>query len=149
VVTIRPYSDAADRPALLALWTEVLGYTSGHNEPNFALNQKLAAADGLLWVAVTGDRLAGTIMAGYDGHRGWIYSLAVHPECRGRGIGTLLLETAEKALVDRGCAKINLQIRDTNAGVAAFYEKHGFAREPLLSMGKRLVTDTPRSPGAT
>jgi ribosomal protein S18 acetylase RimI-like enzyme len=83
--------------------------------------------------------VAGTIMAGYDGHRGWLYSLAVAPEHRRRGIGSALVRHAEQELRKRGCLKINLQILEANAAVAAFYEALGYAVEPRVSLGKRLV----------
>ena len=77
-------------------------------------------------------------MAGYDGHRGWIYSLAVHPKQRQQGVGSMLLAFAEQSLVRLGCFKVNLQILETNEAVRKFYEANGFAVEARLSMGKRL-----------
>jgi ribosomal protein S18 acetylase RimI-like enzyme len=135
---IRQYSDQQDRDAVVRLWQQVFGYASAHNAPAFAIDQKIAVKDGLFFVATADGAVIGTIMAGYDGHRGWIYSLAVKSESRGRGIGTALLRYAEAALRERGCPKINLQINDTNAGVVAFYEKLGYVVEPRISMGKKL-----------
>jgi ribosomal protein S18 acetylase RimI-like enzyme len=84
------------------------------------------------------DTLAGTAMAGYDGHRGWIYSVAVAPQFRRRGIGAALVRQAEAALAARGCLKLNLQIVAGNEQVVGFYPSLGFAVEPRVSMGKRL-----------
>ncbi len=74
-------------------------------------------------------------MAGYDGHRGWLYAVAVSPEHRRSGIGTQLVKHAMQVLKELGCIKVNLQIRSTSTEVAAFYESLGFAREDRLSMG--------------
>ena len=77
-------------------------------------------------------------MGGYDGHRGWVYSVAVHPKHRRRGIGGAFIRQLEAALAERGCLKVNLQVRATNAEVVAFYEKLGYVVEERISMGKRL-----------
>lgn len=135
---IREYSDARDRTAVIDLWTRVFGCSSGHNEPSFAIDQKLKVADGLFFVAQADVSLVGTIMAGYDGHRGWIYSVAVALEHRRKGIATALLQHAESALEARGCAKVNLQVVDTNTDVTKFYGKLGYMVERRISMGKKL-----------
>lgn len=136
---IREYSDAIDRHAVVALWTTVFGPQTGHNAPDFSIDQKLAAKDGLFFVAVE-TKVVGTVMAGYDGHRGWIYSLAVAPDCRKRGIGSALVQHVEQSLLHRGCAKLNLQVVAANSEVVTFYEKLGYTVEPRISMGKRLNT---------
>jgi ribosomal protein S18 acetylase RimI-like enzyme len=92
----------------------------------------------LLLVAVVGDDVIGTTMAGYDGHRGWLYSVAVRADYRGTGVGALLLQGAEEKLRALGCAKINIQVTDANKAVVGFYEKLGYAIEPRISMGKVL-----------
>ncbi len=79
-----------------------------------------------------------TVMGGYDGHRGWIYSLAVDDHKRHRGIGTALVEKIEQSLKALGCLKVNLQVVGSNSGVVDFYEKLGFSVEDRISMGKRL-----------
>ena len=80
-------------------------------------------------------------MAGYEGHRGWINYLAVDPSRRRRGLGTRLMDEAEGLLGERGCPKINLQVRSSNAQVIAFYRAIGFALDDVVSMGKRLQQD--------
>jgi ribosomal protein S18 acetylase RimI-like enzyme len=80
-------------------------------------------------------------MAGYEGHRGWINYLAVAPASQRQGIARQLMETAERNLAALGCPKINLQVRETNTGVIAFYRTLGFAQDPVVSMGKRLSRD--------
>jgi ribosomal protein S18 acetylase RimI-like enzyme len=91
----------------------------------------------LLFVAEVDREVVGTVMGGYDGHRGWIYSVAVAPGCQRQGIGAALIRHLEAALVARGCLKINLQVRATNALVIAFYRKLGYEIEERVSMGKR------------
>ena len=89
-------------------------------------------------VAEADGRVVGTVMGGYDGHRGWIYSLAVDDCERHRGIGSALVDNIERALKALGCLKVNLQVVSTNSGVVEFYEKLGFSVEDRISMGKRL-----------
>jgi ribosomal protein S18 acetylase RimI-like enzyme len=136
--TIRQYEDTTDRTQVIALWRNVFGYETAHNEPNLAISKKIATQDGLLFVAVDNNNIMGTIMAGYDGHRGWLYSVAVHPSKRLSGLGSMLVHHAEKALANLGCLKINLQLLATNEATAAFYKSLGYSVEPRVSMGKVL-----------
>ena len=98
-----------------------------------------AVDDGLFFVALVGEKLAGTVMAGYDGHRGWIYSLAVAPSAQKLGIGSRLVRHTEEKLIELGCLKVNLQIMEGNEQVRSFYEANGYAVEKRVSMGKRLA----------
>jgi ribosomal protein S18 acetylase RimI-like enzyme len=86
-------------------------------------------------------------MGGYDGHRGWIYSLAVSPPARRRGIGTALMRHAERELAARGCPKVNLQVLASNSGTVEFYKKLGYVVEERVSMGRLLASlyEKPRS----
>ena len=136
--TIRHYVDATDRLQVVELWRKVFGYETAHNEPNLAISKKIAMNDGLFFVAVENTDIVGTIMAGYDGHRGWFYSVAVDSNKRLSGLGSSLVHHAEKALADLGCMKVNLQLLDTNEATAAFYKSIGYSVEPRLSMGKVL-----------
>ena len=136
-MTILPYDDGAHRDQVIALWKAVFGYTAAHNDPGRSIDRKLACDD-LFWVAEQGGLVVGTVMAGYDGHRGWIYSLAVRPDLRRGGIGAGLMRAAEERLAGLGCDKVNLQIVGGNAGAKAFYESCGFLEEDRISMGKRL-----------
>ena len=88
------------------------------------------------------DVWSGTVMGGYDGHRGWVYSLAVVPEVRRRGVGTALMRHVERELAVRGCPKVNLQVLASNAATVAFYEKLGYSVEERVSMGKLLRPGT-------
>jgi ribosomal protein S18 acetylase RimI-like enzyme len=142
-IAIIPFSDAAHRAKVITLWEAVFGYEAAHNQPALAIDKKLALNDGLLFVALSGQEVVGTVMAGYDGHRGWIYSVAVSPAHRRRGIGSQLVTVAERALAARGCVKVNLQIVEGNESVVAFYASHGFSEEKRISMGKRLHENIP------
>lgn len=135
---IANYSNDHHRHAVIALWETVFGYETAHNTPSLAIDKKLAVADELFFVAVRDEEVIGTVMGGYDGHRGWLYSVAVHPAHRREGLGAKLVRHAEDALIARGCMKINLQIVSANASVAAFYEALGYSIEPRISMGKKI-----------
>jgi ribosomal protein S18 acetylase RimI-like enzyme len=135
---IANYSNNHHRHAVIALWETVFGYETAHNTPSLAIDKKLAVADELFFVALRDEEVIGTVMGGYDGHRGWLYSVAVHPAHRREGLGAKLVRHAENALIARGCMKINLQIISANASVAAFYEALGYSIEPRISMGKKI-----------
>jgi len=135
---IEQYNNSKHRKAVIQLWAQVFGYPDSRNDPATSIDRKMAQQDGLFWVAMEESNLAGTIMAGYDGHRGWIYSLAVLPEYRHQGIGSRLLEYALQVLSKAGCPKVNLQIIADNHEVREFYKAHGFTEEPRISMGKVL-----------
>jgi ribosomal protein S18 acetylase RimI-like enzyme len=140
-VEIRPFADA-DEEAVVRLW-ERCELTRPWNDPRKDIRRKLAVRPDLFLVGVVGGEVAGTVMAGYDGHRGWINYLAVAPEHRRQGLGRLLMAEAERRLAREGCPKINLQVRATNQAVAAFYRRIGYVEDPVVSFGKRLVEDGP------
>lgn len=123
---------------MAALWRAAFGYTTPHNDPLLTIEKKRAVQPELFLVAVEGPDLLGTVMGGYDGHRGWIYSLAVAPQHRRKGIATLLVREMERALSQRGCPKINLQILNSNAQVVRFYQSLGYSVEERISMAKVL-----------
>ena len=102
--------------------------------------QPIALRDGLFFLARLGQSVLGTVMVGYDGHRGWIDSLAVQPDQPRNGLGSGLLRFAEARLSELGCMKVNLQILEGNQAVVSFYERHGYETEPRVSVGKRLMS---------
>jgi ribosomal protein S18 acetylase RimI-like enzyme len=106
--------------------------------PSIAIDKKLEAKDDLFFVARLEGKIVGTILAGYDGHRGWLYSVAVHPSHRQKGLGSALVRRAEQALTERGCMKLNLQVMSGNESVDGFYESLGYVVEKRVSMGKRI-----------
>jgi ribosomal protein S18 acetylase RimI-like enzyme len=140
---LREYYDATDREQVISLWRTVFGYETAHKEPSLAIAKKLGASDHLFFVAEAKGKLVGTAMAGYDGHRGWLYAIAVHPNCRRTGLGSRLVRHAEQALVSAGCMKVNLQLLATNEATAAFYKSIGYTVEPRISMGKVLHENVP------
>lgn len=126
--------------AVIALWNAVLPDSAPHNDPSTSIRQKIAVERDLFLVADLAGSVVGTVMGGYDGHRGWIYSVAVDAGHRRCGIGAALLRRLEADLKSRGCLKVNLQVRATNTQVIGFYERLGFMVEPIVSMGKRLYS---------
>lgn len=134
---IRTYAPS-DRRELVDLWQRVFPEDPPRNAPDRLIDSKLRIQPELLLIAEAGDGLAGAVMAGYDGFRGWIYHLAVLPEYRRRGVATQLVAEAERRLKDLGCSKVNLQIRASNAGVAEFYRAVGYEVEERVSMGRVL-----------
>ena len=136
-VFIRPYQ-AADQEAVIALWQQVFPDTPAHNDPQLDIQRKLTVQPECFLIALIEDRIVGTIMAGFDGHRGWVYYVAVLSEQRRQGIGQALMTAAEQALAQLGCRKINLQVRPDNNTVLAFYRSLGYAIEERVSLGKRL-----------
>jgi hypothetical protein len=123
-----------DRSSLIELWKTVFPNDPPHNEPSKVIEAKLAVDD-LIFMAENSNEIVGVCMAGYDGHRGWLYAVAVLPEHRRNGTGSQLVKHAIQCLKELGCIKVNLQIRSTNTDVAAFYRSLGFAVENRLSMG--------------
>jgi len=139
--TIDRFDASRDFDQVVALWRQVFAYDSPHNAPALVIKKKLEQRDGLFFVARLDRSVVGTVMAGYDGHRGWIYSLAVLPDQRRNGIGSRLLRHAEARLAELGCIKVNLQIVEGNEPAVGFYERHGYEIEPRISMGKRMRSD--------
>jgi ribosomal protein S18 acetylase RimI-like enzyme len=121
-----------------ALWNEVFPTDPPWNKAVVAIPEKLRVQPDLFIVAEESGAVIGTAMAGYDGHRGWLYTVAVRPIDQRKGIGSALLKEAELRLAKAGCIKVNLQIRSGNDAVTAFYRAHGYDVEERISMGKRL-----------
>lgn len=136
-VDIRTY-ETTDFDGVNALWVEAFPDDPPWNRAERAIPEKLGFQPELLFVAVDGARVIGSAMAGYDGHRGWLYSVAVGREARRSGVGKALVRHAEIALIALGCTKVNLQVRVTNDAVVRFYERLGYAVEERVSLGKRL-----------
>jgi ribosomal protein S18 acetylase RimI-like enzyme len=127
-------SQEMDRDSLVSLWTEVFPDDPPHNEPSSVIDAKLAVDD-LIFVADWNDKIVGACIAGYDGHRGWLYAVGVIDEYRRTRVGVELVTLAIRSLKEICCLKVNLQIRSTNTQVAAFYKSLGFVVEDRLSMG--------------
>ncbi len=121
-----------------SLWLEAFPNDPPWNAAEVAIPAKVKAQPDLFVLAVDGTEVAGSIMAGYDGHRGWIYAVAVRKTHRASGLGSTLIREAERRLEALGCVKINLQVRASNAGVVAFYQSLGYDVEERVNLGKRL-----------
>ncbi|WP_233831809.1 GNAT family acetyltransferase [Paraburkholderia sp. ZP32-5] len=134
--------DAADTDAVVALWQQAFpeyrDMTRPQRNPHLSIANKLATQPELFFVAVLDERIVGTVMGGYDGHRGWMYSLAVDQAVRRHGIGTRLVAHVESALTVLGCPKLNLQVLSAKADLQAFYEALGYRADAVISLGKRL-----------
>ena len=136
---IRPYR-AADEAALISLW-QACGLVRPQNNPRKDIARKLRVNPEWFLVGETDGRIVATVMAGYEGHRGWINYLAVDPALRRTGLGRAMMAEAERLLRAAGCPKINLQVRTSNPDVVAFYQRLGFAADETVSLGKRLEAD--------
>lgn len=139
---IRPYSPT-DEIMAVALWHQC-DLVRPWNDPHLDIRRKLEVQPELFLVAEQDADIVGTVMCGYEGHRGWVSYLAVSPTVQGNGLGRRLMQEAESALKSRGCPKLNIQVRETNEAVLAFYEKLGYTVDPVVSLGKRLIPDTPQ-----
>jgi ribosomal protein S18 acetylase RimI-like enzyme len=136
-LTVRSFQ-AADRQQVERLWARIFPDDPPSNAPARLIDAKLRVQPELFLVAVADGAIVGAVMAGFDGVRGWIYHLAVSPESRRRGVGTALVRAAESGLGRLGCPKVNLQVRETNSDVIAFYRQLGYVVENRVSMGRRL-----------
>ena len=136
---IRPFQ-TEDEDALVALW-KMCELTVPWNNPHKDIARKLQVQPELFLVGILDSSLIATVMGGYEGHRGWINFLAVHPDFQENGYGQEIMNSVETGLREMGCPKINLQIRTGNNKIASFYQKLGFTNDHVVSMGKRLEAD--------
>ena len=132
--------EPGDEAAIVALWQEC-GLTRPWNDPHKDIARKLTEQPDLFLVGTIGDEVIASAMVGFDGHRGWVYYLAVAEGHRRHSLGRALMQEAERLLIERGCPKLNLQVRSTNAGVLEFYRKLGYVPDETVSLGKRLIHD--------
>ncbi|OAN43413.1 GNAT family acetyltransferase [Microbacterium sp. H83] len=151
--TIRAFAPG-DTDSVIALWNEA-GLTRPWNDPRRDIERKLAVQPELFLVAehTVGDdaerargaraatAIVGSVMAGYDGHRGWLYYLATAAAHRHRGIARALVEEAERLLLSMGCPKVQLMVREGNEAVLGFYDGIGYERFAVSTTGKRLIAD--------
>jgi ribosomal protein S18 acetylase RimI-like enzyme len=138
---IRRYKPS-DESSVIALW-QACGLVRSWNDPNKDIRRKLTVQPELFLVGTVDKKVVASVMAGYDGHRGWVNYLAVDPGLRRSGLGRALMERVEQDLTAMGCPKLNLQVRTSNHDVLAFYARLGYARDEAVSLGKRLIPDEP------
>jgi ribosomal protein S18 acetylase RimI-like enzyme len=139
VIEIRPFRPD-ETESVVALW-EACDLIRPWNDPRKDIERKLRVDPELFLVAVEDELVVGVVMAGYEGHRGWVNYLAVDPGRRRQGLGKDLMAAAERLLAERGCPKINLQVRSENADVIAFHVALGYMKDDVVSLGKRLIDD--------
>ena len=128
----------ADREATVALW-EAAGLTRPWNDPRSDFDLAVATPTSAILLARDGKTLSGSVMVGFDGHRGWVYYVAVAPDCQRRGIGRVLMRAAEDWLQERGCPKIQLMLRGDNAQARGFYAALGYDLQDVVTVGKRFA----------
>lgn len=136
--------ETEDTEEVVKLWEEC-GLTRPWNDPRADIKRKLTTQPDLFLVVVdsgfNGSKIVGSVMAGYDGHRGWLYYLATAPSHRGQGLGRALVAEAERRLEAIGCPKIQLMVRADNAQAADFYTGLDYEKSDVLVLGKRLIED--------
>jgi ribosomal protein S18 acetylase RimI-like enzyme len=123
--------------AVVALW-RACGLTRPWNDPDADLAMALATATATVLMATDGERLTGSVMVGFDGHRGWVYYLAVDPAARRAGLGRALMAAAEAWLRERGAPKVQLMVREGNEEALGFYAALGLEPQPVVVLGRRL-----------
>ena len=127
-----------DTNRVIFIW-EQCDLVRNWNNPNFDIQRKLNFQKELFFVGLFNDEIIATAMFGYDGHRGWLNYFAVLPNFQKRGFGRQLMTYGEMALIERGCPKLNLQIRNDNTKAINFYQKVGYKEDAAVSFGKRLI----------
>ena len=136
-IDIRVYRES-DRQDVIHLWETIFPGGAAWNKSEDVISTKRSTQPELFFVAVQDDRVVGTILAGFDGVRGWVHRLAVHPNQRRQGLASVLMRRAESDLKSIGCPKLNLQVRASNLEVLTFYESLGYTVEQRASLGKAL-----------
>ena len=138
-MNIRPFQET-DAEAVVSLW-QACGLTVPWNDPRKDIARKLKVGREYFLIGEINGRIMATVMGGYEGHRGWINYLAVHPDFQRQGYGLMMMTAVEEQLLAAGCPKINLQVRESNENVLHFYENIGYQRDQVISFGKRLIPD--------
>jgi len=131
-----------DESEVINLWRQC-GLIVPWNNPETDIQRKLSTTPDLFFVGVLADELIASCMAGYDGHRGWIYFLAVKDSFQRKGFASRLIDHAESELIKLGCPKVELMVRKTNKNVISFYQSVGYDSDPVTVLSKRLIKDEP------
>lgn len=129
-----------DTEAVVGLWRDA-GLLRPWNDPHLDIERMLTVQPELFLVADEAGAILGSVMAGYDGHRGWLYYLASASDRRGEGIGRALVAEAERLLIAMGCPKVQLMVRLDNARAVDFYDAVGYEPFEVTTTGKRLIAD--------
>jgi ribosomal protein S18 acetylase RimI-like enzyme len=128
----------ADAEAVVALW-RACGLTRPWNDPARDFKSAIEGPASAILLLRDGDAIAAGVMAGFDGHRGWVYYLAVAPDRRRQGLGRAMMEAAEAWLRERGAPKIQLMVREDNEAALGFYEALGLERQKVVTLGRFLT----------
>ena len=137
MIAIQPLR-ADEAGAAVALW-QACGLTRPWNDPHADLALALSSPISTVLAGRLDGRLVATAMVGCDGHRGWVYYLAVDPELQRGGHGAAMMQAAEEWLKAQGAPKLNLMVRADNAAAAGFYEAIGYARSDVMVLQKVLT----------
>lgn len=138
-INIRPFQPD-DEKALVELW-RACNLVRSVNNPQRDIQRKLRVHPEWFLVGILDGQIVASVMAGYEGHRGWLNYVAVNPKFQRRGFGRAIIAEAERLLSKAGCPKVNLQVRGANSAAIDFYRAIGFAIDEVVSMGKRLEHD--------
>jgi len=133
---IRPYK-SSDEAEVINLWDKC-DLIVPQNDPKEDIETKMAFQPELFFVGLLDNKIIASVMAGYEGHRGWINYLAVLPEYQRKGYARQMMDKCEEVLKEMDCLKINLQVREGNEAVIAFYKSIGYTNDHVVSFGKRL-----------
>lgn len=136
---IRKFAES-DRQSVLELW-KACDVLRPWNDPDRDIDRKLQFQPELFFVGIVNSQVVASAMAGYDGHRGSVFYLAVHPEVQGLGYGQYLMTHIETVLANLGCPKLNIVVRSKNGAVLGFYRNLFYATDDVVSLGKRLIPD--------
>jgi hypothetical protein len=135
-LTIAPIADA-DVAAVAALW-QACGLTRPWNAPDADIALARRGPNSAVLVGRDGNAIVASVMVGYDGHRGWVYYVAVDPDHRHKQYGRVIMDAAEDWLRQRGIEKMQLMVRSDNTGVKAFYEQLGYLEQERVVYAKWL-----------
>jgi len=140
-LVIRTFANP-DEAAVVALW-RAAGLTRPWNDPHADIARKQTVQPELFLVGELGGEIVASAMAGYDGHRGSVYYLAVSPAHQRSGYARALMAEVERRLEAMGCPKLNLMVRRDNTAVIGFYDHLGYEEQSVVTLGKRLIVDAP------
>jgi ribosomal protein S18 acetylase RimI-like enzyme len=138
-ISIRTFQES-DRASTISLW-QASDLTRPWNDPDKDIDRKIQFQPDLFFVGEVDSQVIASAMAGYDGHRGSVYYLAVLPEFQGKGYGQTLMAHIESTLAELGCPKLNIVVRTTNEKVLGFYSELTYSTDDVVSLGKRLIPD--------
>ncbi len=132
--------DEKYRKDLIDLW-KICDLTRPWNDPDRDIDRKLTDHTGKLFLLKKHDLILGSVMVGYDGHRGSVYYLSIHPDFQKKNLGRMLMKHSEDYLLTLGCPKLNLMVRTSNLEVIEFYDRLGYQKDEVVVFSKRLITD--------